>query len=367
MRLAGTYHPIPYLLEQLERFIPGVQMVNAIWKDKNGVLNTEQGKVLDSDTNAKVMLQKWRDNNKSHEWLSNFTPFNYKNSDNRQLSLEDESNLNILVLYFENVKDGLKDLIAIHFPDNIFLNSLNTTFSGLSSKEKMVLSNLLSSILRSEHQRVLNEYKLLSHMEHNQKIQLNRLNQLESNLKQSERLYTSALAVIVKDIVKSYELELDKQITVNDDVVYLLAKERLTQKQISEILENAIYVAYNLNISQTNIEITSSLVYIDNVNKTEDKLNKQEVLDKVKLLLDRYEQAAEEALIQGLPVNGKNVAKYLDPPVTPPAITDAVKKNEKRIYYLLERFPNHWKLIRVRLRPLAQIDQHVQRNIGKTG
>ncbi|MEX2485161.1 MAG: hypothetical protein WED10_11395 [Brumimicrobium sp.] len=367
MRLAGTYHPIPYLLEQLERFIPGVQTVNAIWKDTNGVLTTEDGEIDNSDANSKVVVQKWRNKTSQHEWLDSFSPFYFQQTDNKQLSLNDESNLNILVFYFDSPYDNLKDLIAIHFPENIFLNSLNTTFNGLSAKEKMILSNLLSSILRSEHKRVLNEHTLLSRIEHNQKLQLDKLNQLEVNLKQSERLYTSALGVIVNDIVKSYEHELNKEISVNEDVIYLLAKERLTQDQINELLKDAIYVAYNLGVSQSQIEITASLIYFDKPNQSERTYDKKQVLDKVKLLLDRYEQAAEDAQINGLTINGKNVASLLTPSVTPPAITDAVKKNEKRIYYLFDRFPGNWKLIRSRLRPLSQIDQRVQRDMNKIG
>lgn len=367
MRLAGTYHPIAYLIERLDQFIPGIETVNAVWKDRNGELHTENGIIAKSDTSGKLNVQKWRSKNAQHEWLKSFDPLNIVSPTHEQLKLSDESELNVLLIYFNSVTDNLKDVIAIHFPKHLFLKNLNMTFSGLTTNEKTILSNILSSVLHAEHHRCVNEFELLKQIETHQTQQSRKITQLSSNLKQSEQLYTSALKIIVHDIVKEFEENLNKSITVENDVILRLAKERISKDQISKILENAVHVAYNLSISSSELVIHNDLIHIEEFKVSEKQSEVHSEHDKVKLLLDRYEAAAENARNSGHNVNGKNVARHLDPPVTPPAITDAIKKNEKKIHYYLEKYPNHWKLIRSKLRPLQIIDDELGRGYRGVG
>lgn len=367
MRLAGTYHPIAYLIERLDQFIPGIDNIGAIWKDRNGEFHTENGVIAKSDSTGKLNLQKWRSKNIQYEWLKSFDPLNSSTSSHKQLNLSDESELNILLIYFKSTTDNLKDVIAIHFPKHLFLKNLNMAFAGLTTNEKTILSNILSSVLHSEHERCLKEYKLLKQIETHQSEQSRKITQLSSNLKQSEQLYTSALKIIVNDIVSEYEEGLNKAITIENEVILRLAKERISKDQIANILENAIHVAYNLSISSDKLFIHNGLIHIDEFKAVEKKSEVHSEHDKVKLLLDRYEDAAKTAKNSGHHVNGKNVARHLDPPVTPPAITDAIKKNEKKIHYYMEKYPNHWKLIRTKLRPLQIIDDELGRNYRGVG
>ena len=367
MRFAGTYHPIAYIIERLDQFLPGIDTVGAIWKDRNGELLTENGLIAKSDTSGKLNAQKWRSKHIQYEWLKSFDPLNTAGSSHKQLNLSDESDLNVLLIYFNSVSDNLKDVIAIHFPKHLFLKNLNMTFSGLTTNEKTILSNILSSVLHSEHERCLKEYELLKQIETHQSEQNRKITQLSSNLKQSEQLYTSALKIIVNDIVREYEEDLNKAITIENEVILRLAKERISKAQITKILENSIHVAYNLSISSDKLFIHNGLIHIDEFKAADSKSEVHSEHDKVKLLLDRYEDAAKTAKNSGHNVNGKNVARHLDPPVTPPAITDAIKKNEKKIHYYLEKYPNHWKLIRSKLRPLQIIDDEIGRSYRGVG
>lgn len=367
MRFAGTYHPIAYLIERLEQFIPGIDTVNAIWKDHNGELCTENGTIAKSDTSGKLNAQKWRSKNIHHEWLKTFDPLKSSTPSSQQLNLSDESDLNILLIYFKSTNDNLKDVVAIHFPEHLFLKNLNMTFAGLTTKEKSILTNILSSVLHSEHDRCIVEYNLLQQIETHQKEQSTKVAQLSSNLKQSEQLYTSALKIIVRDIVKEFEEKFNKSITVENDVILRLAKEQISSAQITKIIGNAVHLAYNLSVSSNELTIHNGFIQIDAFKNSENESKQYSELDKVKLLLDRYEAAAESARMKGHSVNGKNVAQHLEPPITPPAITDAIKKNLKKIHYYLEKYPNHWKLIRSKLRPLQIIDDELGRGYRGVG
>jgi hypothetical protein len=367
LRLAGTYHPIAYLVERLDHFIPGIETVNAVWKDRNNDLQTENGTVSKSDASGKLNIQKWRTKNIQYEWSNSFNPLNLASPSLKQLALSDENELNVLLIYFNSTTDNLKDIIAIHFPQHLFLGNLNATFSGLTTKEKSILSNILSSMLYAEHERCLKEFELLKQIELHQNQQSQKITQLTSNLKQSEQLYTSALKIIVQDILKVFEENLSKSISIENNVILRLAKERISKDQITDILEKAIHVAYNLSISSNELIIHNDLIHIEELKSSNKQSEMNSEYDKVKLLLDRYEVAAENARDNGHSVNGKNVARHLDPPVTPPAITDAIKKNEKKIHYYLDKYPNHWRLIRTKLRPLQIIDDELGRNYQGVG
>ena len=93
--------------------------------------------------------------------------------------------------------------------------------------------------------------------------------------------------------------------------------------------------------------------------KTEQNPIKKSVFntnDKIIDLLDKLERAAETIESKGLVVNGKIIAQYLAPPVSPPAITDILKKNIVKIENKLKEFPSKWLLIRKYLKPLRELE-----------
>jgi len=75
------------------------------------------------------------------------------------------------------------------------------------------------------------------------------------------------------------------------------------------------------------------------------------------LLLDKYEAAGRTAHHNGLVVNGKTIAEHMQPSISPPAITDALKKHRKGITLALEEFPEKWELLRKYLKPVKQLNE----------
>lgn len=81
------------------------------------------------------------------------------------------------------------------------------------------------------------------------------------------------------------------------------------------------------------------------------------IRNRSELLLDKYEEAAQIALANNQVVNGRSIAAYLQPSVSPPAITDALKKNRKAIKNLLDENPSKWGLLRSYLKPVKNISE----------
>jgi hypothetical protein len=73
------------------------------------------------------------------------------------------------------------------------------------------------------------------------------------------------------------------------------------------------------------------------------------------LLLDRLEKSASSLKSRSLQLTGANVGKNLSPPISAPAITDALSKNKILIRQLISRHPDKWEIIRKEFRPLLNI------------
>tara|TARA_B100000508_G_scaffold141026_1_gene145256 strand:- start:30446 stop:31552 length:1107 start_codon:yes stop_codon:yes gene_type:complete len=359
VRLAGTYHPITYLLNKIPEYIPGLNTVDAIWcnADKD-ILSSFSSKPAQGET--KLMFQKWRNSSKKQIWLSNFDPLKSVDISQRQLSLNDEGELNTLLLFFESPYDEQQDLIAITFPENLFLRNYNLEFSGLSTQEKSVLSNLLSSILHTEHKRCLEEKQFLQELNVHSKHQSDKVKTLTAQLSTAENLYSSAIHSIIEELLSSYEKKWGIDFKLDTKLVKYFAKEKLPLSQIKTRIDQIATMAYHLNIGEQEILLDESFI-ISSIGMPDAKEvvnSRNDQKDKVIDLLNRYEKAAERVDDAQAPLNAKEIAKRLDPPVTPPAITDAVKKNKRKIAYFLKQYPEKWRLIRSAIRPIRVIDEN---------
>ena len=364
IRLAGTYHPINYLLSRLPDFLPGVTTFHAIWADANNQFHTTFSNQLDPEK-QRIFLQKWRQKSTGTFWLDHFYPFDTPDKSVDQLSFDDETNLNTLVLTFPSVYDTYQDVIAIEFPQNIFLRSINAAFDGISTQEKKVLQNLLSSILHAEYERAIEEQSILSGISGQHSEQNKRINDYKDRLETSEQLYSLAIRSILKEFIEPMEHEMQRSIIIHDELVHYFAKQQLSIDQIKSYLEKMVTVAYHVNLESEKIDLT--LAFADALIKGQSTIpeNSKPTVrekDKVIALLDRYETAAKRVERRSDSLNAKNIAKSLDTPVTPPAITDAVKKNQSKIAYYLKQFPDRWVLVRQHIRPIERLDDGSQKN-----
>lgn len=361
MNFSGTYHPIVYLVKRCKVLLPGIEAVVGIYKSADNEI-----KIIENDSETslsnelKAGIQTWR-NKSNNSWLqSTDSIFNFR-SDKSQVSIEDEQHLRTLVLNLQSPYDKLSDLLIITFPAHYTIQSLGQSFNNLSTGEKHLLTNLLSSIFNAEYKRVLEEKELLNIIETVSDAHKKENVILSSKLEQTEQLYTKAVKSIIQQVVEEQQRLLKKEITFNKNVVNKIARESIDFKEIKKVIKLAISVHYNLNINKSSIEIDEHSLVFNNSKVDDFNFNSQSSTDKIFNLLERYEESASKAKMKGLSVNGKNVARFLTPSITPPAITDALKKNSKRIHFLLEKYPSKWKLIRAGLRPLSNIDDYLKK------
>ena len=137
-------------------------------------------------------------------------------------------------------------------------------------------------------------------------------------------------------------------------------------------LNNAASFAMMLHQGEHEIEIKDTYLVI-NGKETVNQRNQAQSrnipngrVEKIMQLLDNLEQAASYLLSKGEDLTGSAVGQSMDKPITAPAITDYLKKNNKRIMNLLERYPDKWIIIRKQFRPLVNFIEK-NRNLSQTG
>lgn len=364
MRLAGSYHPVAYLLERLPNYLPGVENIHGIWCEKDKSIRSTYNNAPAAGE-LKATFQHWRNEKSRTQWMDQFDPFHFDKGTVRQMSLSDEDKLDTLLIFFDSPFDELRDIIAIEFPKELFLKNFNVAFSGISVQEKQVLSHLLSSILYSEHKKCLQEREFLQHLNTHHLAQKQKVESLQEQLRTAEKLYSSAISTIVGDLVKTHESALGVSFHIDDSIIRYYAREKISLDAIKLSLDRVLSLAYHMNIGSDDIQVDDTFVELARLNEEQKTLSttSDRKEDRIMDLLDRYERAAEKVNNESARLNAKEIAQRLDPPVTPPAITDAVKKNKSKIAYYLRQYPGKWKLIRKAIRPIRTIDS--QKNEGR--
>lgn len=365
MRFAGTYHPIVYLTERLKTYLQGVTQVDALWVDYNNNLYTLNDKAPLNEE-LKVSAQRIRNSADVSCWSDTMDIFQKDLPSKKQLTLDSEDELRVLKFYFTSPIDGKKDILLFSFPDNLFLRNINTTFKGITTDEKMILEKILYAVLHADYQKAIEERQFLAQYQTIQEKSQNKLKQLTEEIQETQRLYSNAIQSIIYDFKRQLEDELSCEIEFPDETIYKLARERLAIEEIQDIVRNAVFLAYNFNTSSKTLKITEDLIVIQAKNTTTSHKQKDTNAhegNKVIQLLDRYEEAANRVLTGGNAVNARLLAAKLDPPITPPAITDAIKKNRHKISYLFKQYPERWNIIRKSIRPLTHID--TENDLGK--
>jgi len=364
MRLAGTYHPIEYLLERSSELFPGLVSIEACWKSVNKNLHYTVKNQL--STEEHVLLQKWRKKKLKQYWSNSADLLANGPSSSTQTTLYDEESLRVLLLFFESSVDGSNDLLILHFPKNYSIQQMDLHFSSLTTMEKNMLSNMISSILHAEFGRVEKEGVLLQlFSDHAQSMQ-QEVELLHQKLKFTEDLFSQSLRYFVVDIANELSDELNCRFAISNEFIQKLAQSHISFDTIQQVVKNALYAAYHLFPSQQSITVPTSLLRIQQETQVVKSI-KPNHQDKTIDLLNRYESAAQRCAQMNQTVNGKNIAAQLDPPITPPAITDAVKKHKQRIQLLLNEFPSKWNLIREGLRPIAQMSNSFDSRLSSSG
>lgn len=375
-RLSISHHPFEFLTQNFGRLLPGMEKIIVFYFDerdfqiKCSALNSDEPVSLTISEEYLPKIQRQRASGQRYEWYkkdyellhlekaSNASPF--------QMQLDDEANLNLLVLRFENPVDHLNDLVLIHFHDKIGTLKLATENDTISSSEKNIIERLLYNQIAFLLQNERSNKQLYERIMENHRV-LKKTNQLLKNeVTQKEVSYKKSISYFCRNHLDVVAKKEKLKLGITDDAIALIIEKNIPFDRIHLMLNKSIELCLNKGLHELDEKIvideydlvfpelnTAQTGVAENGKIAEVPLHDRYA--KTKEYLDRYEKAAEELLQNGLALTGANIGAYCSPKITPAAISDNLKKHRSKIITLLFRYNEKWPIIRESYRPIRKL------------
>lgn len=183
---------------------------------------------------------------------------------------------------------------------------------------------------------------------------IQRLQENKQLLQQQIELYKEQHKVALQSQVNQWIHNQKQEISVAPGVIELFLQSP-TPIAVQSVLDQALQLALYTQIDQHS-PITLQEEHIElQATAIKSQLSNR-LYTRAELLLDKYETSAQRINLKKAVITGRTLAEHLEPPVSPPAITDAIKKNRKAIAQAMQQYPDRWPLIRNYLKPLKDLD-----------
>jgi hypothetical protein len=352
-------------------FLPGIEKIVGIYyshKDKKiRILSRKWDEEIESDFDD--MLQKRENLVMIQKFRSSSQPFNWIKKDDLPFELPQPQKILaptlftelenvILVLRFQNETDQMNDLLLIYFNQNLGNFGLNTSDKILSTDNKTIIGHLLYYQFKSIIQMNRSNKELLRTLNNVVRAVIHENSSLKDQYNQIQASYSENNVNIARqhllDLSKNYE----RTYTLAEDAVDKIRGFKGNLRHLPSILNNAVIFTENLLMPEVNeiVNIHSYTLDFDSyqvVDKTEQYTRKIDSRQsRAMQLLDKLERAAKLLKSKNVPLISSKIGKEMEPPVSAPAITDALGKNRDMIRQVLEKYPDKWETIRKEFKPL---------------
>ncbi len=341
--------------EKIKQIFPHIESISIFFQLSNEFKYLENGDYLEVSSFLSSKLTSLKTSNLHYQWMLPTEILELYEKDKtriHQLDLLSEHENRLLLLNFKSEINDSNDLVCLTFPKEIRFLGLYKSIKNLTTEDKILIGELLYKVIEVEIE--------------TQKRFINIQRRIAEYYKLKEDLKTNQSS---KDYCKYIKTELNLGLNTllnqnnnfdfNQELIDYILKKNYSIKVVCDYLKES-YDTVKL-IEKISDDFRFQLFHFQLIEneKTEQNPIKKSVFntnDKIIDLLDKLERAAETIESKGLVVNGKIIAQYLAPPVSPPAITDILKKNIVKIENKLKEFPSKWLLIRKYLKPLRELE-----------
>jgi len=352
-------------------FLPGIEKIVGVYYSHNDkqirILSRKRDEMIESDFDDilqkrenLVMIQKFRSSSQPFNWIrKDDLPFELPQPKKILApTLFTELENVILVLRFQNEIDQMNDLLLIYFNQNLGNFGLSKSDKILTIENKTIIGHLLYYQFKSILQMNLSNKELLRTLNKVVRAVIHENNSLKDQYNQLQASYGENIVNIARQHLMDLFKDFERTYNLADDAVEKMRGFKGNLRHLPIILKNAVIFTENLLIPESNesVNIQSYTLDFDSyqvVDKTEQFTRKIDSRQsRAMQLLDKLERAAKHLKSKNVPLIGLKIGKAMDPPVSAPAITDALGKNREMIRQVLEKYPDKWETIRKEFKPL---------------
>lgn len=369
-----TENPILNVLELAHAMLPGIEKVIAVYyhsetfqlKAKCAIEVIGQDKVIE-DINIEDqdgIIDKLRKTNSYFNWYrKDETPFEMKQKKKQgQMNVFHELENVVLSLGYFNEHDKKHDLLFFYFNKDMSNFGVSDSDKFLTPENKKIIGFMLYNGIKTIMESAKKDISILSSYNENTKSLVKRYSQAKDELLKARNNYGLSLVDLCKMYVKEFR---DGDFRFN----YILTEDALNRikayqgdiTELKNIIQKAVDYVTNLyfDSNEQDIYISEDYLNFETISTgTATKPQEAQLYDrysKTIMLLDKLENAARDVVAKSMDLTSANVGNACSTPITAPAISDAVKKHRNKIVFLLNKYPERWKLIRSDFRPVRNI------------
>lgn len=356
-------------------FLPGIakiagiyysasdQQLHVLSRTRNEPVEYHNDDVLQKRENQ-VMIQKYRAEYHQYSWIKKSDiPFELPDADEKLTvpTLFTELENIILVLRFKNESDKLYDLLLIYFNQNLGNFGLSKSDKVLTADNKAIIGHLLHYQFKSFLQLNQENRSLLKKLNSGVRAVINENQSLRDALQQIRQSYGENMVNIALQHLAQLSQNYGKSYILTTESQEKIRHFKGNLKHLPRILENAIIFTENLLVLQEDEEVRIQPYSLDFDSYQVDEKNEQSARkidsreSRAMQLLDKLERSAKILTGRNQSIISSRVGQEMSPPVSAPAITDALGKNRDFIRLLLEKYPEKWETIRKDFKPLLNL------------
>jgi hypothetical protein len=359
-------HPYEKLLTGLESILPGIQEGYALFCSSTKEITllhytTTQVRYLKIKSNLPA-VQKFRKERLSFNWLNDaMLTFIEQDTSSvkkiRQLSIDDEEEASWLCIKTLSPYDQLYDAILLKI-EHSGVFELSKSGSVINAQQRNIIGKMMYQWVKYRTKEEYQNLETHTLVLNNILLQQRSTEELQDEHAQLKSNYKKSIIYFADTILKQLSEKYATAIRLSDKAQeYLLSKD-FDLDLLEKIIVQAAHMAINLSLSfSKEVVIQPENIMVNQREELIIKSNQNTKHSAIIELLDRYEEAAQKAKDKEWKINGNTVAQLCSPPVTPAAITFNLKKYQKQINTLIQRYDERWMLIRSEFKPLTNIIQ----------
>lgn len=314
------------------------------------------------DDKTLAQIEKLRSLDTTFDWYApEDIPFFAETKKIKQLDVFDENNRHILMITLKNELDNKNDLIFYYFKKNLSNFAPSESENYLSPANKLAIGSMLYKFANLMAETCRNDRRALKSYNSNIRNIVSSLKKSVSENEAHHTNYYNALINFVNDILQELSARSSRYVFELTDSARLKLKDYQGEfKALNKIIKTAAVFAGNMNEGLTGRTVMIEDYHIDFGDSLPAEIQPSVRMDESKydktiLLLDRFEEAAKNVKQKKLPLTGANVGKACRPPVSAPAISDALNKHRARIKTVMASYKDRWPTIRNDFKPLINV------------
>lgn len=358
------------LLQEYENCIPGIEKMVICFRGKNAA-NTCYQKEPEIIVNTCLDLKEHIDFIESgmnetftYKWLRKYeVPFENtaKKKIKKQLDIEDEIKMPVLLIRIESGIPKMCDLLFIYLNENTSANFfMSKEVIPYSRQTKEYMGYMLYQRINHDAEVWRKDQHILKNMQESYKMICENMDLLENHNKTIEELFRGMCDYILDDI----SIESGMTVRIEEDAYALLFETGKNFMQIKNMILKAIQFKAGMSSGK---EIIIKKREISTVKVSGGKEKESPETDDTEELKKAYNYLELfENISQNVNKNQTISLKYIAAEwgnKTSSAVTEAINTRKEVVIKLLEIYPGKWSRIRAELAPVRKLDNEVQKKI----